>query len=91
MTAALQRPANWWGYQGAEASRQHELTPDQRSYAITLRRQLARGLAERATACARTVQGAHLAAFWHQVAKACTREQRRMTRALERLAQETRR
>lgn len=91
MSASLGRPADWWGYQGAEAGRSHKLTPYQRGYAITLRRQLAGNLASHAAARARVAQDAHLKTFWMQVAKACIREQRRMSRASERLAQEARR
>lgn len=74
-----------WMYQGAEAGRNKRLTADQISYAITLRRQLAEGLASAAARVAifnHSPLGKELSA----AGAICRREVRRMERAHVRLA-----
>lgn len=74
-----------WYYMGPEAAKAPGVIADQVSYAITLRRQLADGLRDRASRLA-VFDPSPRGREWSLIAHACRREVRRCERADRRLA-----
>ncbi len=87
MNASLNRLQSGWVYRGAAVLRATALTADQKSYALTLRRQLVERLEGEAFAVA-VCTGGQVAREFADIAHACRRERFRTERAHKRLAKQ---